>query len=745
MELTGIAKQIYESKYKGTDDNNVVDTWKRVAYAIAGVEKDGSRAKWMAEFYAMLKDFKVLPGGRITAGAGTKHPFLLNCAVEPITDSIEAIYEAIKRSAILAKSNYGTGFSFSALRPKNAGLSVGGIASGPVSFMRIFDTSGSVIETGGGRRAASMGVLRVDHPDIFEFIDAKRQEGILTQFNISVGITDKFMDAVMEGLDFNLVFNGKIYQTVKAADIWNKLVHSGYTYNDPGLLFIDEVNKYNNGHYMYEIEATNPCGEIPLPPHGVCDLGSINLTQFIMSPFKEISSIDTAGLKRTIHTLVRFLDNVLDVSKYPFEENRLRAQGDRRLGLCGIAGLGSALAMLGMPYDSDEARELVGALCRLVRDEAYRASINLAKEKGSFPNFDKEEYLEGNFIQTLPEDIQGDIRKYGIRNLALLTVPPVGTGSLLAGNISNGLEPIFALEYTRNVRNPDGTKRAELVEDYAWGLYKKTGGINYLGAVCDKMPAFFKTAMEIDPIDHIKMQAVIQKYVDGSLSKTANVPASYTKEDYEKLLWLAYRSGLKGFTTFREGSREAVLVATPIQAEPSGQDIKVAAPKEAVTKFARPRVLDGKTYQIKEEGNHRTYCTINSYEGKPWEIFLYSSSRHGEWYAAIGRLASRIMRKTGDWQAVIDELKEIGGDNGYLTPEYGYMQSKPQHIAHILEEYVSELSKGLLCSSGEDVGSKQDSRCKLSEGQTCPECGEKEFRKEGGCNKCSSCGYSTCG
>ncbi len=548
MELIGIAQQVYESKYKAEDDTCIEDTWFRVASAIAEVEGGEFQKSWIRAYYRMLENFKTLPGGRITAGAGTKHPFLLNCCVEPITDSIEGIYDAVKRAAVLAKSNYGTGFDFSSLRPKNAGLSVGGVASGPVSFMRIFDTSGSVIETGGGRRAASIGVLRVDHPDIFEFIDAKRQEGVLTQFNISVAITDKFMAAVQSDGNFDLVFEGEIYQTVRAKDIWDKLIESGFMYNDPGILFIDEVNRTNNGHYMYSIAATNPCGEIPLPPHGVCDLGSINLTQFIKYPFTEDAEFDIVSFKDHIHVLVRFLDNVLDVSEYPFVENKERAQGDRRLGLCGVAGLGSALAMLGVPYDSEEGRQIAEAISRTTRDEAYRASIELAKERGPFPNFIRDAYMKGEFIQSLPLDIRDGIYAYGIRNIALLTVPPVGTGSILAGNISNGLEPIFALEYTRNVRQPDGSKKAELVEDYAWGLWKESldPADRHLAKEHIGNTNFFKTAMEISPLDHIKMQAVIQKYIDGSISKTANLPATYTKEEYVDLLLFAYKSGLKG-------------------------------------------------------------------------------------------------------------------------------------------------------------------------------------------------------
>lgn len=737
MELVGISKQVYESKYKYETDTCIDDTWRRVAKAIAAVEATHSnRVLWEDKFYDMLYNFKVLPGGRITAGAGTKHQFLLNCAVLGVKDSIESIYDTIKRSAVLAKSNYGTGFDFSTLRPKNSPLSRGGISSGPVSFMRVFDTSSSVIETGGGRRAASIGILRVDHPDIFEFIDAKRQEGVLTQFNISVAVTNEFMTAVKEDKSIPLHWDGEVYDIVKARDIYSKLAYSAFMYNDPGIIFVDEINKYNNGYYMYDLKATNPCGEIPLPEDGVCDLGSINLTRFIRNPFTTDAIFDVKEYVDTIHTLVRFLDNVLDASEYPYPEMKIRAQGDRRIGLCPVAGLGSALAMLQMPYDSPDALEWVESVCKLARDEAYLASINLAKEKGPFPNYQEDYYLQADFVKGLAPGILKGIKKNGIRNLALLTAPPLGTGSLIAKNISNGIEPIFALEYTRYVRQPDQSKKPELVEDYAWGIWKSFNMISGDEFLKNK-PDYFKTAMEIDPIDHIKMQAVIQKHIDGSISKTANLPSTYKMEDYEKLLWFAYESGLKGFTTFREGSREGVLVVTPQKKDPETdvQSFKLTEKiGEALVNpgpVKRPRKLTGNTYQIPESDGKHGYCTINQFEGKPWEVFISSSGKYSEWYAAIGRLASRIMRKTGDVQGIIEELKEIGGENGYFTPEYGYMQSKPQHLGFILEEFVNELNP-------------ETKESPVAKG-LCPQCQENEVVKEGGCEKCLSCGWSKCG
>ena len=732
--LQGLAKEVWLKKYKDIDDTDWSSSARRVAHAIANNEKEEEN------FYHYINDQIFITGGRILNGAGTKNNFLLNCAVLGIKDSIEEIYNTIKRSAVLAKSNYGTGFNFSKLRPKGSHLSKGGYSSGPVSFMKIFDTSGSVIQTGGGRRAAAIAVLNVDHPDIEEFIDAKATEGVLTQFNISVGITRDFIEAVKANADWDLFWGGTKYKTIKARDLWSKLCKSAWAHNDPGLLFIDEINYYNNGWYLYSIDAVNPCGELPLPEDGVCCLGNINMTKFVREAFSTTrdnwtNNFNFQAWGDAITNMVRFLDNVLDESLYPYPEMKERAQNERRIGLNPFAGLGSTLAMLCIPYDSKEAIEFVNSMGAYALTVGYQASINLAKERGPFASLNLDKYLSGNFIaEKLGHDLQHQIRKHGIRNIAIFTVPPVGTGSLLAGNISNGLEPIFSLEYNRKVRQEDGTITEEPVEDYAWKLYKQqhvgAAGYNIDFRGWEK-PDFFKTSKHISPKAHVDMQATVQKYIDGSISKTCNMPEDFSQAEYEDLLMYAIDSGCKGFTTFREGTREGVLTEKKdVKVE---QTIISSKHFEEPAATTRPRVLDGKTYQIKEEGDHRTYCTINHIEvdgvKKPWEIFLFSSSRNHEQYAAIGRLASRLMRKTGDVDGVIKELKEIGGENGYLTKEYGYVSSKPQHFGFILEEYCKSLSP-----IEEDVGDLK-----------CPECGEMSYHKSGGCGACCLCGYSTCG
>lgn len=732
--LQGLAKEIWKKKYKYESDNTWEDTARRVGQAIGAVEQE--RDLYINRFTALINDQVLIPGGRITAGAGTRSNYLLNCAVLPLEDSMLEIAETQKKATIMFQANYGVGYNFSSIRPMNSKLSRGGVASGPVSFMGGFDAWGKLVETGGGRRAAQIAVLNVHHPDILEFIGAKRVDGVLAQFNISVGITKEFINAVENDLDFDLWFPIKgekvVHQTVSAVDLFNKLCESGWLHNDPGMLMVDEVNYYNNGYYLYTIDATNPCGELPLPPYGVCCLGNINLCKFIINAFGDSPAFDRPGYERAIRLSVRFLDNVLDVSEYPYDEILNRVKGDRRIGLNPLAGLGSALAMLKLPYDSKLARDWTGEIAKIAMEVAYDESVNLAIEKGSFLNFDRDRYLEGNFIaEKLPYWLIERIKEHGIRNIAILTVPPVGTGSLLAGNISNGLEPIFSLEYNRKVRQPNGEFIIEPVEDYAWKLYKKLHEDAAEMAIDFKLagiPSYFKTSREIDPIDHVNMQAAIQVYIDGSLSKTANLPESYSLEDYKKLLMYAIKMGCKGFTTFREGTREGVL--TEKASEPK---LEASAPTDASFPTERPRALDGKTYQIKEEGDHRTYCTVNHIENgdkkRPWEMFLFSSSRNHELYTAIGRLASRLMRKTGDAAGVIKELKEIGGEHGYLTKEYGYVQSKPQHLGFILEEYINGINKAEVVKE----------YCK------CPECGEMSYHKEGGCSKCLDCGYSTCG
>jgi ribonucleoside-diphosphate reductase alpha chain len=723
LMLTGFAKEIWEMKYKADGETKFSDTARRVAKAIASVEKSiENKVKYEEIFYKYIASLEWVPGGRITAGAGTKNNHLNNCYVIGIKDSIEDIYEQIKRTAMISKTGGGVGFNCSSLRPKGALLSTGGDSSGAVSWLKVFDASCGVIKNAGGRRAALISILNIDHPDIEEFIDAKREEGNLTNFNLSVGITNDFINAVKNDLDWDLKFNGIVYKTVSARALFNKLCYSAWMYNDPGLFMLDNVNYMNNGYYIESIDCPNPCGELPLFHATSCVLGNINVTKYVVNPFEDTAYIDTKKYAQSVEYLVRFLDNVIDYSDYPLSDISDKMKKFRRIGLNPIAGIGSALAMLKIPYDSDEAITVVGDLFKLARNVAYNASCSIAAEKGSFPELDLDKYLEGNFIKLLPEPIKNNIIKFGIRNMALLTVPPVGTGSLIAGNISNGLEPIFSLEYKRKVKQIDGSTKTEDVEDYAWKIYKEKFNTTL-------KPEYFKTSMEIDPISHVNIMAVIAKYNDGAASKTVNLPESYTLDEYKKLLMFSIDSGLMGFTSYRAGSRDAVLFEG---ADPKGSNNNSYVPDQSIK---RPRVLDGKIYQLKEDNaEHKTYCTLSYYEQDgdkiPWEMFLFSSSKNHEWYTAIGRLASKLMRRTGNIKEVIDELKAIKGDNGFLTKEYGYVYSRPYYLACVLEEFSNSISSNAATSSSTEK---------------CSKCGENSVVREGGCAKCLSCGYSHCG
>lgn len=729
VNMLPISKEIWEKKYKDPRDKSIIDTWKRVAEWVSANESDPDlRQDWKIRYFDILEGFKFIPGGRITESAGTKNPYANNCFVLDIEDDIEHIYETVKRTAVISKKNGGVGINFSKIRPANSPLSGGGVGSGVVSFMNIFDTSCSVIKTGSkNRRAALIGILNIDHPEIFEFLDAKREKGKLENFNISVSITDEFMHAVQNDGTWSLKFNGVVYNTVQARDLWEKLCYSGWMYNDPGIFFRDTVNHYNNLNYIQQFDCTNPCGELPLFPWGACCLGNINLTAFVRTPFNfsfaDVSdNFDWEAYGNTITRAVHFLDNVLDVTSYPYKENRDIAQRDRRIGLNCFAGLGSALAMLGIEYGSFESLEFIEKLGAFQMNAAYKASALLAAEKGVFPSYKAEEILNAAFISKLSDEVRMLIEMYGLRNAALLTAPPVGTGSMLAGNISSGIEPIFALEYFRNIIQPDGSKKEELMEDFAWRLWKQE--FTYDGTT----PMYFKTSMEIDPKAHINVQAVLQEYIDGSISKTANLPEEYTLDDYKELLMYAWRNGLKGFTTFRSGTREGVLSTS------SQKDTPVA--EEEVKEFERPRKLPAEVYQILEASGNHTYCIISSVdkggEKQPWEMFMNASGDHAELYAVIGRLASRLMRKTGDAAGVVKELKAIGGENGYFTQQYGYVKSKAQHIGFILEEYIESLN-------GE---TKKE---KVSTGEICPDCKMSSLQKLGGCSSCPTCGYSKCG
>ncbi|HEY7242800.1 MAG TPA: adenosylcobalamin-dependent ribonucleoside-diphosphate reductase [Xanthobacteraceae bacterium] len=587
---TDISHHVWETKYRYSDgrrrERTISDSWHRIARALAAVE-DENRAAWEERYFDILRDFRFLPGGRIQAGAGTaRHVTLFNCFVMGmIEDSIPGIFRALQEGAVTMQQGGGIGYDFSTLRPRGTrARGAGNIASGPVSFMQVWDAMCGTILSTGARRGAMMATLRCDHPDIEEFVAAKQQPRQLRRFNLSVQVTDAFMAAVRRGATWPLVFPAaacdgdgetisrewpgaagavpcRVIRRIQARELWQLILQAAYDYAEPGVLFIDRINHLNNLWYRERISATNPCGEIPLPAYGACDLGSLNLTRFVSSPFTPQARIVGESLTQATDVAVRLLDNVIDASRFPLAQQRDNARGSRRIGL-GITGLADMLVMLGLSYGSDRSLAVVADLMRRICHSAYRASIALAKEKGHFPDYERDKYLQGAFIRGLPEDIQQAIANHGIRNSHLIAIAPTGTISLLAGNVSSGLEPIFAASYSRKVLTDDGKPKAFMLTDYAVGLWRKLTGST------SGTPEGFATAGEISIQTHLDMQAALQPFVDNSISKTINVPHDCPFSEFRRIYDLAYDRGLKGCTTFRPNP----VTGTVLSEDGSGAD-----------------------------------------------------------------------------------------------------------------------------------------------------------------------------
>jgi ribonucleoside-diphosphate reductase alpha chain len=576
QQSADISSQVWETRYRSgglgrVRDRHIVDTWRRIARALAGAESR-DRDDWEQRFLGALEGFRFLPGGRIQAGAGTDQRLtLFNCFVMGrIDDSLEGIFDALKEGALTMQEGGGVGYDFSTLRPRGSpARTSGATASGAVSFMHIWDSMCATLQSTGNRRGAMIGTLRCDHPDIEEFIDAKRNPQALRRFNLSVLVTDDFMDAVTAGAEWPLVFpvaereperpnewihrvwSGDpesqpclVHRRTSARALWERIVRAAYDSAEPGVLFVDRIQRLNNLSYCEQISATNPCGEIPLPAYGACDLGSINLTQFVRDPFSDRSALDFDGIAATAGIAVRMLDNVYDLSHFPLPRQADVAKRSRRLGL-GLTGLADALIMLGITYGSDRSLILAGDIMRTICVAAYRASIDLAREKGPFPCFTADQYTRGEFIRSLPEDIASSIRRDGIRNSHLTAIAPTGTISLLAGNVSSGLEPAYSFRMQRRIRLGDGGEKMLPVEDYAHRLYREKFG---QGA---SLPPAFVAASQVPPVQQLAMQAALQRYVDNAISKTVNVPADCSFVDFRGIYERAYQLGLKGCAAFR--------------------------------------------------------------------------------------------------------------------------------------------------------------------------------------------------
>lgn len=542
-----VAADIWSLKYRQAGESSVQDSLARVARAVAGAEEPDKREPWEKRFLALMTDFSFLPAGRILAGAGSARDVtLFNCFVMgTVPDSIAGIFEGLKQAAQTLQQGGGIGHDFSTLRPKGAAvLGVGADASGPLSFMDVWDAMCRTIMSAGARRGAMMGTLRCDHPDIEDFIEAKRDPRRLRNFNLSVLVSDAFMAAVKENADWPLVFAGETFKTVKARALWNRIMHATYDVAEPGVIFIDRINRRNPLSYCETIASTNPCGEQPLPPYGACLLGSLNLTRFVRRPFGPEAVLDVFALQQAAAVAIRFLDNVVDVSNYPLPQQRAEAMNKRRLGL-GVTGLADALFMCGLRYGSPEAVAATGAWMKAIKDAALTASSALAAEKGAFPLFDAAAYLGTAYGEGLAPDQRDMIARQGLRNGLLTSVAPTGTISLIAGNVSSGIEPIFALSYDRRILEADGSARTVAMEDHAYHLWRSQVGVSA------SRPDTLVTADDLTPSEHLAMQAAAQAHVDSSISKTINVAEDLPFADFAHVYEEAFALGLKGCTTFR--------------------------------------------------------------------------------------------------------------------------------------------------------------------------------------------------
>ncbi|WHZ34469.1 adenosylcobalamin-dependent ribonucleoside-diphosphate reductase [Sagittula sp. MA-2] len=546
-----IAEQIWDMKYRlkeadGTPvDLSVEDTWRRIARALAKVEAEPSA--WEERFYAALEDFKYLPAGRITAGAGTARSVtLFNCFVMgTIPDTMGGIFDMLKEAALTMQQGGGIGYDFSTIRPKGAPVTgVAADASGPLSFMDVWDAMCRTIMSAGSRRGAMMATMRCDHPDIEAFIGAKSDSARLRMFNLSVLVTDAFMEAVKADGPWELQFDGTVYHTVQARDLWNRIMRATYDYAEPGVIFIDRINKANNLNYVETIAATNPCGEQPLPPYGACLLGSVNLARLVAEPFTDAARLDEEALDELVTCAVRMMDNVVDASRFPLPQQAEEAKNKRRIGL-GVTGLADALLMMGQRYGSEAAADQAERWLKRIARAAYLASVELAKEKGAFPLFDAEKYLASGNMMAMDEDVREAVRAHGIRNALVTSIAPTGTISLYAGNVSSGIEPVFAYAYTRKVLQKDGTRTEEEVVDYAVQMYRAVHGEEA------ELPDYFVNAQTLAPLEHVRMQAAAQKWVDSSISKTINCPEDISFEDFKEVYMAAYETGCKGCTTYR--------------------------------------------------------------------------------------------------------------------------------------------------------------------------------------------------
>lgn len=801
--LQPISLDVLREKYLKPGETTADELYQRVARALASVEKPELREKYEALFLANLKA-GAIGAGRIMSAAGTDiQATLINCFVQPVGDCIQGvddegfpgIYEALREAAETMRRGGGVGYDFSRIRPKGAHVKgTASMASGPCSYMNVFDQSCSTVESAGARRGAQMGVLRIDHPDVQEFITAKRTPGRWNNFNVSVGVSDAFIEAVQNNAPWELVHKAApgaallaqgahqradgqwVYATVPARELWDTIMKSAYDFAEPGILFLGRINEDNNLHYCEDIAATNPCGEQPLPSYGCCDLGPIILTRFVRHPFGfgGVAAFDFDAFTQAVALQVRALDNVLDVTFWPLPQQRDEAMAKRRIGV-GFTGMGNTLAMLCLRYDLPEGRTMAARIAECMRDAAYVASVELAREKGAFPKFDARGYLaEGTFASRLPESLKALIREHGIRNSHLLSIAPTGTVSLaFADNASNGIEPPFSWMYKRKKRESDGSTTEYAVEDHAWRLYRELGGD------VDALPDYFVSALAMSAQDHIAMMEAVQPFVDTAISKTVNIPADYPYEGFKDLYLQAWRARLKGLATYRPNSILGSVLET--HAEPAPEPVGAAKPAPAAPPVdpmrtvieSRPQgglsaVAEKLEYWTQE--GHKTLYLIVSFLPVPTGVggrtvdraieFFMPVGQSGEsqqWITSSMRMLS-LAARGGFLERALSDMRKVAWDrgpvrlgqhrkdDGTLVPMWhdSEVAAMAYAIQNILARRVADPVQQQLPL--DEPAPPPVAVPQAMAGKKCSECGAHAVIRKDGCDYCTQCGHlGSCG